>query len=170
MLLWTFHIWGKKKKCLHRHYLIISVPYNWYRLPILHVVVAQLLSHIWFFTTPWSAAHQTSLSFAVSQSLLKFLSIESVILSSHLILCHALLLLPSTFSSIRVFSNELAFHIKWPNYWSFSVGPSSEIFRVDFLYSWLVWYVSSPRTFQESSPAPQFKSISSSQHQNMYII
>ena len=121
------------KKSLHGHYLIISVPYNWYRLSILHVVVAQLLSHIWFFATPWSVAHQTSLSFAVSQSLLKFLSIESVILSSHLILCHALLLLPSIFSSIRVFSNELAFHIKWPNYWSFSVGPSSEIFRVGFL-------------------------------------
>ena len=131
MLLWTFHSW--EKKSLHRHCLIISVPYNWYRLSILHVVVAQLLSHIWFFATPWSVAHQTSLSFAVSQSLLKFLSVESVILSSHLILCHALLLLPSIFSSIRVFSNELAFHIKWPNYWSFSVGPSSEIFRVGFL-------------------------------------
>ena len=78
--------------------------------------------------TPWTAARQASLSFPITWSLLKLTSIELAILSDHLILCHPLLLLPSVFPSIRVFSNELALPIRWPNYWSFSFGisPSNE--------------------------------------------
>ena len=77
---------------------------------------------------PWTAAHQASLSFTISWSLLKLVSIKSVMPSNHLILCHPLLLLPSIFSSIRVFSNESALHNRWPKYWSFSfnVRPSNE--------------------------------------------
>ena len=89
------------------------------------------------FATPWTAAHQASLSFTIFWSLLKLMSIESVMPSNLLILCHRLLLLPSIFPSIRVFSNELALHIKWPKYWSFSISPSSEYsglisFRIDW--------------------------------------
>ena len=80
------------------------------------VVVIQSLNHVQLFVTPWTAAHQASPSFTISQSLLKFLSIELVMLSNHLILCHSLLLLPSIFPSIRVFSNKLALHIRWPKY------------------------------------------------------
>ena len=78
--------------------------------------------------TPWTAAQQASLSITNSQSLLKFMSIELVMPSNHLILCHPLLLLPSIFPSIRVFSNESVLHIRWPKYWnfSFSIRPSKE--------------------------------------------
>ena len=88
----------------------------------------QSLSHVRLFATPWTAAHQASLSITSSQSLLKFMSIESVMPSNHLIFCRPLLLPPSIFPSIRVFSNESALHIRWPKYWSFSfnVSPSSE--------------------------------------------
>ena len=88
----------------------------------------QVLSCVRLFVTSWTAAHQTSLSITNSQSLLKLLSIESVMPSNHLILCHPLLLLPSIFPSIRVFSNESAFRIRWPKYWSFSfsISPSNE--------------------------------------------
>ena len=80
------------------------------------------------FVTPWTAARQASLSITNSQSLLKLMSIESVMPSNHLILCHPLLLLPSIFPSIRVFSNESALRIRWPKYWSFSfnISPSDE--------------------------------------------
>ena len=91
-----------------------------------YVVVG--LNHVQLFATPWTAAHQVSLSFTVSQSLLKLMSIELVMPSTHLILCHPLLLLPSNFLSIRVFSNESALCIRWPKYWSssFSISPSNE--------------------------------------------
>ena len=85
----------------------------------------QLLSRVRLFPTPRTAAHQTSLSITNSQSLFKLMSIESVMPYNHLIFCCPLLL-PSVFSSIRVFSNESALHIRWPKYWSFSVSPSSE--------------------------------------------
>ena len=87
----------------------------------------QSLSCVQLFETPRTAAHQASLSFTVSQRLLRFMSIESVMLSNHLILYHPLLL-PSVFPSIRVFSNESALHIRWPKYWSFSfsISPSNE--------------------------------------------
>ena len=88
----------------------------------------QSLSHVRLFVTPWTASRQASLSITNSQSLLKLMSIESVMPSNHLILCHPLLLLPSIFPSIRVFSNESALHIRWPKYWSFSfnISPSNE--------------------------------------------
>ena len=87
--------------------------------------------------TPWTVAHQASLSFTISRSLLNFMSIESVMLSNHLTLCRPLLLLPSIFPSIRVFSSESALRITWPKYWSFSISPSNEyseliFFRIDW--------------------------------------
>ena len=123
----------------------------------------QSLSHVWLFATPWTAARQASLSITNSRSLPRLMSIESVMPSNHLILCRPLLLLPSIFPSIRVFSNELAFRIRWPKYWSFSfnIGPSNEhpgliSFRMDWLD--LLAVQGTP----ESSPTPQFKSINSS--------
>ena len=91
------------------------------------VVVVQLQSHSQLFVTPWTATHQASLSFTVSQSLLKLMSIESVMPSNHLI-PSCLLLLPSIFTSIGVFSYESVLHIRWPKYWSFSfsISPSNE--------------------------------------------
>ena len=102
--------------------------------------VVQSLSRVQLFATPWTAAHQASLSFTVFQSLLKFMSIESVMPSSHLILCLPLFLLPSVFPSIRVFSSELALCIRCPKYWScsFSIGPSNEHSRlISFRIDWL---------------------------------
>ena len=100
----------------------------------------QSLSHVWLFATPWTATHQASLSITNSQSLPKLMSIGSVMPSNHLILYHPLLLPPSIFPSIRVFSNESTLHIRWPKYWSFSfnINPSNEYsglisFRMDWL-------------------------------------
>ena len=100
----------------------------------------QSLSRVRLFITPWTAARQASLSITNSQSLLKLMPIESVMPSIHLILCHPLLLLPSIFPSIRVFSNESTLRIRWPKYWSFSfnISPSNEYtglisFRMDWL-------------------------------------
>ena len=90
-----------------------------------HDVVVQSLGHVQLFVTPWTVACQVSLSF-IPQSLLKLMSTESAMPSNHLILCRPLLLLPSIFPSIRVFSNELALHIRWPKYWSFIISPSNE--------------------------------------------
>ena len=92
------------------------------------VVVVQLHSRVQFFATPWIAACQACLSFTIYQSLLKLMSIESVMPSNHLILCHPLLFLPSIFPSVRVFSNESVLCIRWPKYWSFSfsISPSNE--------------------------------------------
>ena len=104
------------------------------------VVVVKLLSHVQFFAIPWTAACQASLSLTVFQNSPKFMSIESVMLSNHLILCRPLRLPPSIFPSIRVFSNESAPPIRWPKYWSFSfnIRPSNEYsglisFRMDWL-------------------------------------
>ena len=82
-------------------------------------VKVKSLSRVRLLATPWTAAHQAPLSFSTSQSLCKLMSIESVIISNHLSLCHPLLLLPSIFPSIRVFPKEMAFHIRWPKHWSF---------------------------------------------------
>ena len=87
-------------------------------------IVVQSPSYVWLFATPWTAAHQASLSFINSLSLLKLTSIESVMSSNHL--CRPLLLLPSVFRIIRVFSNESALHIRWSKHWSFSISPLSE--------------------------------------------
>ena len=120
-----------------------------------------MLSLVRLFATPQTAAHQASLSITNSQSMLKLMSIESVMPSNHLILCHPLLLLPSVFPSIRVFSNESVLHIRWPKYWSFSTSPSNEY---SGLISFRMDLVGSPCSLwdsQESSPTPQFKSINS---------
>ena len=100
----------------------------------------QSLSHVRLFATPWTAACQASLSITNSQSLLKLTSIESVMISNHLILCRPLLPSPSLFPSIRVFSNESVLHFRWPKYWSFSfnISPFNEhsgliSFRMDWL-------------------------------------
>ena len=93
---------------------------------IYYVIVVQSLSHVLLFATPWTVACQASLSFTISQSLLKLVSIELVMPSNHLILCNPLLLLPSLLPSIRVFSNESVLHIRWPKYYSFSTSPSNE--------------------------------------------
>ena len=101
---------------------------------------AQLLSHVWLFATPWTAARQASLPITNSRSSLRLMSIKSVMPSNRLLLCRPLLLLPSVFPSIRVFSNESVLHIRWPQYWSFSfsISPSNEYsglisFRMDWL-------------------------------------
>ena len=97
-------------------------------IPRVSLAVVQLLSHVRLFVTPWPAACQASLSITFSLSLLKFVSTESVMSSNHLILCYPLLLLPSVFPSIRVFSHESPLRIRWPKYWcfSFSISPSNE--------------------------------------------
>ena len=104
------------------------------------LLFSQSVSPVQLFETPWTAARQASLSFTTSQRLLRLMSIESVMPSKHLVLCHPLLLLTSVFPSIRVFRNELALHIRWPNYWNFtfSISPSNEYsglisFRMDWL-------------------------------------
>ena len=101
---------------------------------------AQSLGRVRLFVTPWTAVRQASLSITNSRSLLRLMSIESMMPSNHLILCHSLLLLPLIFPSIRGFSNESVLHIRWPKYWSFSfsISPSNEYsgltsFRIDWL-------------------------------------
>jgi len=105
----------------------------WREEPSVQFSSVKSLSHIQLFETPWTASRQASLSIANSWSLLKLMSIKLVMPSNHLILCH--LLLSSVFPTIRVFSNELALHIRWPNYWSFSfsISPSNE-------YSGLIFF------------------------------
>ena len=100
----------------------------------------QSLSRVRLFATPWTAACQASLSITSCRSLPKLMSIKSVMPSNHLILCRPLLLLPSIFPSIRVFSNESAFHMRWPKYWSFSfsISPSNEhLGLISFRMDWL---------------------------------
>ena len=124
----------------------------------------QLLCRVLLFATSWTTARQASLSITNSQSLPKFMSIESLMPSNHLILCHPFLLLHSVFPNIRVFSNESALCIRWPKYWgfSFSISPSIECsglisFRMDWLYL-LVLQGTPPKSYQTL----QFKSINSS--------
>ena len=130
----------------------------------------QSLSCVRLFSTPWTAACQAFLSITNSQSSAKLMSVESVMPSNYLIICH-LLLLPSILPSIRLFSSESALHISWPKCWSFSfnIRPSSKhlgliFFRMNLVRSilGLVGSPCSPRDSQESSPTPQFKSINSS--------
>ena len=124
----------------------------------LNWTVVQSLSHIQLFVIPWTAAHQASLSFTIAQNLLILTSIKSVMPSNHLIHGHPLLLPPSIFPRIRVFSNVSALCIRWPKYWSFSfnISPSKD-------HSGLISFrMDRPRNSQESSPTPQFKSINSS--------
>ena len=131
-------------------------------MPLVLDSSVQSLSRVQLFVTPCTAAYQASLCITNSWGLLKLMSIESVMPSSHLILCCPLLLLPSIFRSLRVFPRESVLHIRWPKYWSFSfsISPSNEYsglisFRMDWLDLLAV-----QRTL-ESSPIPQFKSINS---------
>ena len=108
--------------CLMKIQGIHSGTASWYP------VVVRLVSRVWLFATSWTSTHQAYLSFPISWSLLRLMSVESVMPSNHLILCRPLLLLPSIFPSIRVFSSESVLHISWPKYWSFSfsISPSNE--------------------------------------------
>ena len=122
-----YSLWGSQR-----------VEYDWEANTYCSLV--QSLIHVRLFATPWTAAHQASLAITNSWSLLKLMSIELVMSFNHLILCRPLLLLPSIFPSIRVFSNESILHIRWPKYWSFnfSISPSNEYsgmisFRLDWL-------------------------------------
>ena len=133
-------------------------------------VSIQSLSLVWLFAIPWTAAHQASPSITNSQNLFKLMFIELVMPSNYLILCHTLILPPSIFPSITVFSNESVLHIRWPKYWGFSISSSNE-------YSGLISLKltsslkspCSPRDSQESSPTPQFKSINSSALSSLYV-
>ena len=120
----------------------------------------QSLSHARLLATPWTAAHQASLSISNSQSLLKLMSIELKMPSNHLILCHTLLLLPSIFPSISIFSNESVLLIKRPNYWSFSFNISTSNEHpglISFRMDWLD--LLSVQGTLKTSPTPQVKSI-----------
>ena len=141
-----------------------TFPGSYIEVGTVKVVVVQSLTHIQLFVTQWTAAHQDSLFFTISLSLLKLISIGSMMPSNHLILCRPLFLLSSIFPSIRVFSKERALHIRWPNYWSFSFSIS-----LSHEYSGLIsfrinWFdlLAVQRTVKKSSPAPQFESINSS--------
>ena len=172
---------GKKKKTKNRNnvenfilresciYSAANIPKNYQlsndcqsELFLIQFSSVQSLSHVQLFATPWTAACQASLSITNSWGLLKLMSIESVMPSSHLILYCPLLLLPSIFPSIRVFSNESDLHIRWPKYWSFSfsISASNEYsglipFRMDWLDLLAV------QGTLKSPPTPQFKSINS---------
>ena len=136
-----FHFWFENVvpiKCRNRRKIDYSL--SIYTRDGVQFSSVQLLSRVQLFLTPWTAAYQASLSITNSRSLLRLMSIESVMPSNHLILCHPFLLQPSIFPSIRVFFNESALHIRWPKYWSFSfnISPSSEhpgliSFRMDWL-------------------------------------
>ena len=125
---------------------------------MIYISSVQSLSCVQLFVTPWTTACQASLSITNPQSLLKLMSIESVMPSSYLILCRPLLLPPIS-PSIRGFSNESTLHMRWPKYWSHSLQRNP---RVDLLQNGLVGSPCSPRDSQESSPTPQFKRINSS--------
>ena len=127
-----------------RHHMSLDremqIKTGWYHFIPIQFSSVQPLSHVRLFVTPWTAARQASLSNTNSLRLLKLMSIESVMPSSHLILCHPLLLLSPIPPSVRVFSNESTLHMRWPKYWSFSlsISPSNEhpgliIFRMDWL-------------------------------------
>ena len=124
----------------------------------MHVCVHdKSISHVRLFATSWTAAHQASLSITNSQSLLQLTSIESVMSSNHLILYRPLLLLPSIFPSIRVFSNESVLHIRWPKYWSFSISPSNKYsglisFRIDWSHFSHVQLFATPWTVTCQAP------------------
>ena len=123
-----------------------------------------MLRRVQLFATPWTAAHQATLSIAKSWSSLKLISIDLVMPSNHLILCHPLLFLPSIFPNIRIFSNDSALRIRWPKYWSFSfnLSPSSE--HSGLISFWTDWLdlLAVQGTLKSLLQQPQFKSINSS--------
>jgi len=141
-----------------------------------HVAV-QLLSHVWLFVTPWTAACQEPLSFTISQSLLKLMFIEMMMPSNHLILCHPPLFLPSIFTSIRVIFNEMALYIRWPKYWSFSFSISlpSEYsglisFRIDWFDHLAVQGVFSNTTVQKHQYFGAQPSLWSNSHIHTWLL
>ena len=170
--------------CIHIHKFLISdsktEPRSNDNLVIISTSVTQIssvqsLSRVRLFATLWTAAHQASLSITNSQSSLKLMSIESVMPSNHLIFCHPLLLPPSIFPTIRVFSNESVLRIRWPKYWSFSfsISPSSEhpgliSFRMNWL-DLLAVQGTLKSLLQHHSSKHQFFSTQSSLWYNLYI-
>ena len=129
---------GNAKECSSYHLVVLISSASKFSSAQSLSSVHDSKSHAWLFATLWTTAHQASLSITNFQSLLKLLSIESVMPSNHLILCCPLLLLPLIFPSTRVFSNESVLHMRWPKYWSFSfnISPSNEYsglisFRMD---------------------------------------
>ena len=148
---------------------------NLHSLVWIYFSSVQLLSHVRLFATPWITARQTSLSVTNSQSLLKLMSIESVMPSSHLILCRPLLLLPPVPPSIRVFSNESTLCMRWTKYWSFSfsISPSNEhpgliSFRMDWLD--LLWSKGLSRVFSNTTvQKPRFFGAQLSSKSNSHI-
>ena len=155
--LWKKNLWKEMLMCE-------QAGYNWKGSNYIYIFdewlcdIVQPLNRVQLFVTPWTAAHQVSF-FTVSWNLLRFVFIELMTLSNHLIPCRPLLLLPSIFPSTAVFSNELALRIRWWKHWSFSISPSSEYSGL--ILSRLIWSPCCPRDSEESSPAPQFKSIHS---------
>ena len=122
-----------------------------------YVATVRLLSHVWIFVNPWTAARQASLSFTMSRSMLKLMSIDLIMPSNHLFHCHPLFFLPSLFPSIRFSSHQVAKVLELqPQHQSLQW-----IFRIDFLLNWLVGSPCTSRDSQESFPAPQFRSINS---------
>ena len=128
---------------------------------MLRISSVQSLSCARLFAIPWTAAHQASLSVTNSRSLLKLMSIESVMPSNHLILCHPLLLLPSIFPSIRVFSNKLVLRIKWPKYGGFSFSPSNEYSGL-ISFEWTGWISLLSKGLSRVFSSTTVKSINSS--------
>ena len=152
---------------IHRNLLICFLLFykEKMKFPLCHLQFSsvQLLSRVWLFATPWIAARQASLSITNSRSSHRLTSIESVIPSSHLILCRPLLLLPPIPPSIRVLSNDSTLHMRWPKYWSFSFSiiPSKEIpGLISFRMAWLD-LLAAQGTLKSLLPTPQFKSINS---------
>ena len=137
--LWNWSHRSSSRTCLSKLWMLSRTCEDqmnsciWHRFensPVPHQFSSvQSLSHVWLFLTPWTAAHKASLSITNSQTLLKLMPIKSVMPSNHPIFCHPFLLLPSIFSSIKVFPKESDLHIRWPKYWSFSfsISPSNDI-------------------------------------------
>ena len=124
-------------------------------------IVVQSLSGVRLFVTPWTAAGQDSLSVPITQSLLKLMSIESVMPSNHLFLCHPHLFLPSIFPKIRVFSNKSVLHIRWPKYWSFNFSISPSVNIQDWFPLWLTGFIS----LQSTGVSRVFFNITVQKHQ-----
>ena len=126
--IWVWHFQFPHASGIIQYLSFCAEPISLVSMSSVKFSSVQSFSHVWLFATPWTVAHHTSLSITNSQSLLKFTCIRLVMPSNHLILCSTLLLLPSIFSSIRVFSKESVLCIRWPKYWnfSFSISPPNE--------------------------------------------
>ena len=149
---------------IRRLLAIINTERNAFWRPVFgKFVVFQLLSLVWLFATPWSASHQTSLSFTISWSLLKLMLIELVMLSKYLILCCPLPLLPSVYPSIKVFFSESALYVRWSKYRSFSYSSSPSKEYSGLIFFRMDWFdlLAVQGTLEESSPAPRCKGINS---------